>query len=366
MSAAPTVLRRDGIRISRLQIKRTSLILLALCVLLCVLVLASVGIGAVSVTPTQVLSIFAKRMGFSLEQTFQSHQEAVVVAIRLPRVLLNVLVGAGLAVSGAAMQGLFRNPLADPGLIGVSSGAALAAVSVIVLGATVLKGLSEILGIFTLPIAAFIGGVAATLLVYQLSATSGRVAVATMLLAGIAINALSGALTGLLTFVATDAQLRNITFWSMGNMGGATWTSVGAVTPFIVISLCLLGRYGRALNIFLLGEAEARHLGVSVERMKREVVALAALAVGASVSVVGIIGFVGLVVPHLLRLLIGPDHRYLIPGSALLGASLLMAADLVARTLVAPAELPIGIVTAVIGVPFFLFLLLQNRNRQVF
>ena len=298
MSAAPTVLRRDGIRISRLQIKRTSLILLALCVLLCVLVLASVGVGAVSVTPTQVLSIFAKRMGFSFSQTFQSHQEAVVVAIRLPRVLLNVLVGAGLAVSGAAMQGLFRNPLADPGLIGVSSGAALAAVSVIVLGATVLKGLSEILGIFTLPIAAFIGGVAATLLVYQLSATSGRVAVATMLLAGIAINALSGALTGLLTFVATDAQLRNITFWSMGNMGGATWTSVGAVTPFIVISLCLLGRYGRALNIFLLGEAEARHLGVSVERMKREVVALAALAVGASVSVVGIIGFVGLVVPH--------------------------------------------------------------------
>ena len=366
MSAAPTVLQRDGIRISRLQIKRTTLILLALCALLCVLAVASVGIGAVSVTPTQVLSIFAKRMGFSVEQTFQSHQEAVVVAIRLPRVLLNILVGAGLAVSGAAMQGLFRNPLADPGLIGVSSGAALAAVSVIVLGATVLKGLSEILGIFTLPIAAFIGGVAATLLVYQLSATSGRVAVATMLLAGIAINALSGALTGLLTFVATDAQLRNITFWSMGNMGGATWTSVSVVTPFIIISVCLLGLYGRALNIFLLGEAEARHLGVSVERMKREVVTLAALAVGASVSVVGIIGFVGLVVPHLLRLSIGPDHRYLIPGAALLGASLLMAADLVARTLVAPAELPIGIVTAVIGVPFFLFLLLQNRNRQVF
>ena len=231
MSAAPTVLKRDGIRISRLQIKRTSLILLALCVLLCVLIVASVGIGAVSVTPMQILSIFAKRMGFSFSQTFQAHQEAVVVAIRLPRVLLNVLVGAGLAVSGAAMQGLFRNPLADPGLIGVSSGAALAAVSVIVLGATVLKGLSEILDIYTLPIAAFIGGVAATLLVYQLSATSGRVAVATMLLAGIAINALSGALTGLLTFVATDAQLRNITFWSMGNMGGATWDSVGAVTP---------------------------------------------------------------------------------------------------------------------------------------
>ena len=346
--------------------KKVTLTLTFLGLLLVGLIFASVGIGAVAVSPSQILAIFGQQIGISLSSTFQPQQEAVVMAIRLPRMLLNILVGAGLAVSGAAMQGLFRNPLADPGLVGVSSGAALAAVSVIVLGATVLKGISEVLGIYTLPLAAFIGGFVTTLVVYRLSCIGKRVVVATMLLAGIAINALSGSLTGLLTFTATDAQLRNITFWGMGNMGGATWSSISAVAPFILLSVVLLGRYSRALNIFLLGETEANHLGVPVARMKKQIILLVALAVGASVSVTGMIGFVGLVVPHLLRLAIGPDHRYLIPGASLLGASLLMGSDLIARTIVAPAELPIGIVTAIIGAPFFIFLLLQHRNRNVF
>lgn len=344
----------------------TAAVLTGLAALLTAVTIASVGIGAVAVSPGQVLAILFKRIGFSMPWTFQPQQEAVVLAIRLPRVVLNVLVGSALAVSGAGMQGLFRNPLADPGLVGVSSGAAVAAVSVIVLGATLLEGFASLLGPFTLPVAAFAGGLTTTVIVYRLSSVGGRTVVATMLLAGIAINALTGATTGLLTYVATDAQLRNITFWSLGSLGGATWASVGAVTPFILISVLLISRLSRALNVFLLGESEASHLGVNVERVKRSVVVFTALAVGAAVSVTGIIGFVGLVVPHLLRLMIGPDHRYLIPGAALLGASLLLGADLLARMLVAPAELPIGIVTAVVGAPFFLWLLMRDRNRSWF
>jgi iron complex transport system permease protein len=202
-----------------------------------------------------------------------------------------------------------------------------------------------------------------TLVVYWLASLSGRTMVATMLLAGIAVNALAGAGIGLFTFVATDAQLRNITFWSLGSLGGATWSAVGVVIPCIVPSvMCLLG-LARALNVLLLGESEASHLGIDPGRVKRLVVLCVALAVGAAVSVAGIIGFVGLVVPHLLRLAIGPDHRYLLPGSALLGASLLLSADLVARTITAPAELPIGIVTAALGAPFFLWLLICQRQQ---
>ncbi len=187
--------------------------------------------------------------------------------------------------------------------------------------------------------------------------------VATMLLAGIAVNALAGAGTGFLTFMATDAQLRNITFWSLGSLGGTTWTAVSAVAPCMLTGLLLLPWLARSLNVFLLGEAEAGHLGIQIERLKRRVIVLVALAVGAAVSTAGIIGFIGLVVPHVVRLLLGPDHRYVLPGSALLGASLLIGADLVARTVVAPAELPLGIVTVVLGAPCFLWLLLRQRRQ---
>jgi iron complex transport system permease protein len=204
----------------------------------------------------------------------------------------------------------------------------------------------------------------ATLVVYRLATVEGRTMVITMLLAGISINAIIGSGTGLLTFLATDAQLRSITFWSLGSLGAATWRSLAAAAPLVVLSLVLIPRLARPLNAFLLGESEAGHLGVNVEGTKRTIIVLTALGVGASVSAAGVIGFVGLVVPHLLRLVIGPDHRNLLPCSALLGASLLLAADLVSRTLVAPAELPIGIVTAMLGAPFFLWLLLRNRSRS--
>lgn len=284
--------------------------------------------------------------------------------IRAPRVALGMLVGAGLAMTGATIQGLFRNPLADPGLIGVSSGAALAAVSVIVLGATAFQGLSHTLGAYTLPLAAFIGSLLVTGLVYRLANVEGRTDIATMLLAGIAINALLGAATGLLTYAANDAQLRTLTFWLMGSLGSATWTQVFTALPLILLPVLILPWFAPALNAVLLGEAEAGHLGFNLERIKQVLIILVALIVGTAVALTGVIGFVGLVVPHLLRLAFGPDHRLLLPASALLGASLLLLADLIARTVVNPAELPIGIITALLGGPFFLWLLNRYRYRS--
>ncbi|MCK6629243.1 MAG: iron ABC transporter permease [Anaerolineae bacterium] len=345
-------------------IHRTPLLWIGLSLLLGLVLLAAVGLGAVQIGPGQVAAILAGQIGLNLAIPYESQQELVLLAIRLPRVVLGLLIGAALAVSGAAVQGLFRNPLADPTLIGIASGAALAAVAVIVLGATLFAGLTAWLGLYTLPLAAFVGGMATTLLVYRLASNGGRTVVTTLLLAGIAINALTGAATGLLTFVATDEQLRSITFWGLGSLGGATWQSVATVTPFVILPLIGIPYLARPLNVLLLGEAEAGHLGVNVERVKQVIVLLVALAVGATVSVAGIIGFVGLVTPHLLRLLVGPDHRRLLPGSALLGATLLLAADLIARTIVIPAELPIGIVTAMLGAPFFLWLLLQDRRHS--
>jgi iron complex transport system permease protein len=261
---------------------------------------------------------------------------------------------------------MFRNPLAAPGLIGISSGAALAAVSVIVLGATVLQGFSQVFGIYTLPLAAFIGGTLTTLIIYRLSTVNGRTQVGTMLLAGVAINALAGAFIGLMTFLATDEQLRSITFWSLGSLGGATWRAVSMAAPLMLLPILIMPLLARPLNAMLLGEAAAGHLGINVETTKRLTILLAALAVGAAVSVSGTIGFIGLVVPHLIRLMAGPDHRYVLPGSALLGALLLLIADLLARTVAVPAEVPIGILTAVLGGPFFLWLLLKQRTHIAF
>ncbi|NBC64914.1 MAG: iron chelate uptake ABC transporter family permease subunit [Bacteroidetes bacterium] len=329
--------------------------------LICMIVI-SVGIGAVSVSPIQVLAIILDQVGISTSWTYESVQQAILINIRLPRVFLAVLVGAALAISGAAMQGLFRNPLADPGLIGVSSGAALTTAIAIVILSTITSPLIDFLGIALLPLAAFIGGISATIVVYRLSTTNGKTNVATMLLAGIAINAMAGAILGFMIFLSNDDQLRDLTFWTLGSLGGAMWSSVWVVLPFLVAAIIFLPSLSRGLNAILLGESEARHLGVMVERLKKMIVVFVGLAVGAAVSVSGMIGFVGLVVPHILRLWIGPDHRFLIPGSAILGGLLLLSSDLLARTIVSPAELPIGVITASIGAPFFLWLLLRNKE----
>jgi iron complex transport system permease protein len=338
---------------------------------LLVAVVLNLGIGAVSIAPGQVLGILADKLGLDVGATWTDQQAAVLEAIRAPRVLMCALVGAVLAVSGAALQGVFRNPLADPSVIGVSSGAAVGAVAAIVFGAGAAgTGAGNGgtggggLGAALTPVAAFVGGLLAALAVYAMSRRDGRTEVVTMVLTGVAVSAICGAFVGLLTFLADDAQLRSIVFWSLGSMGGATWQALTATTPMLVAGAVLLPLFGRPLNALVLGEREARHLGVDTERVRLAVVGLAALGTGASVSIAGIVGFVGLVTPHLLRLIAGPDHRLLLPASALGGAVLLLAADLAARTVVVPAELPLGVVTALAGGPFFLFLLLRTRRSH--
>ncbi len=324
--------------------------------------LLSVGWGAVTISPGQVLAIIADTLGLQLPWDFGRREESVLLSIRLPRACLGMLAGAALAVSGASLQGLFRNPLADPALIGVSTGAALAAVGVIVLGSGLPAAISSAVGPFLLPLAAFAGGLLTTLVVYRISHRDGCTDVATMLLAGVALNAIASAGIGLFVFVSTDQQLRDLNFWLLGSLGGITWSKMLPAVPFIALAIVALPTRARHLNALSLGENEALHLGFHVERTKRLIVVLAAMATGAAVALTGVIGFVGLVVPHLIRLTIGPDHRLLLPASILLGGGLMLIADLGARMVVLPAELPIGILTACVGGPFFLWLLLRRRS----
>ncbi|MBX2799622.1 MAG: iron ABC transporter permease [Myxococcales bacterium] len=274
---------------------------------------------------------------------------AVLLDIRLPRVVLAILVGAALACSGALLQGLFRNPLADPGLVGVSSGAALAAATSIVLGLPT-QG-------FGLPVAAFIGGALATLFAAGLAQRDGHLSVTHLLLAGIAVNALCGAGVGMLIFAADDDELRGFTFWTLGSLGSASWSTVTIAAVGAGIPTLLSLRLARGLDVLLLGESSARALGLRLDPLKAACIGLAALAVGTSVALCGLIGFIGLVAPHLVRLAVGPRHGWVIPGAALLGAVLLLGSDLAARTVVAPVELPVGILTTGMGGPFLLWLL---------
>jgi iron complex transport system permease protein len=318
----------------------------------------SLGIGSVDIAPTQVVGILAQRLlHLDLGVTFTQQQELVLWNFRLPRICLGVLAGSGLATAGAALQGIFRNPLADPGLIGSSSGAACGAVGMIMLGVAPL-------GTFSMPVAAFAGASVLTFLVYTMSRHGGRTEVVTLILTGVALNAIAGAFIGLMTFHATDAQLRSIVFWTLGSLGGSTWPIVYATAPFVVGGCLLLMTTRRALNLMILGEREAFHLGISTERLRLIVIGLAAMVAGAVVAAMGIVGFVGLMVPHLMRLLLGPDNRTLLPASALGGAILMLAADLCARMLLSPLELPLGIVTALIGGPYFLWLLHYTRRTQ--
>lgn len=323
------------------------------------------GMGAVKIPFTDVMIVLVQKIGLFHDTLVPDQFRGVLDIVRIPRVLLGILVGAALGVSGTAIQGIFRNPLAEPGLIGISAGASLMAVTIIVLELSIFASLSNLLGYYLLAFGAFAGAGIAALLVYQISRSDGRSNVATMLLAGIAINALAGALTGLITYVADDQQLRNITFWMLGSLAGATWETVFAVTPFIIIPVLLLPRMGRAINAFALGEVQASQLGLKVNVIKRNVVILATMAVGASVAVSGIIGFIGLLVPHIIRLIMGVDNRHVLPASAIFGALMLTLADMVCRTIVAPIELPIGVITALLGTPVFLYILIKDKRKLV-
>ncbi|VEE17063.1 FecCD family ABC transporter permease [Ectopseudomonas mendocina] len=335
---------------------------IALGLLLVLALWLSLALGPVSLPLGDTLRAALRLLGlpFAADASVQQ-AELILSQIRMPRTLLGLAVGMVLALCGVAMQGLFRNPLADPGLVGVSSGAALGA-AVAIVGGAAFGGLPEAFAPYLLSACAFVGGLLVTALVYRLGRRDGQTNVATMLLAGIALTALAGASIGLFTYLADDATLRTLTFWNLGSLNGASYARLW---PLLLATLAValwLPRRARALNALLLGESEARHLGFDVERLKRELVFCTALGVGAAVAAAGLIGFIGLVVPHLMRLLVGPDHRLLLPASALAGASLLLLADLVARLALAPAELPIGIVTALIGAPFFLYLLVRGRS----
>ncbi len=343
---------------------RPAALLLALVASLLVVVLFALGVGAIDIPTRHLVAIVASAFGVPLPSDVPAEQATVVLAIRLPRIALAIAAGAGLSASGAVLQALFRNPLADPMLIGVSSGAALAVTATIVLGARFASGWLGPLGPFALPVAGFVGGLAATLILYRIATFEGATSLATMLLAGIALNALAFAGTGLLTTLASNEQLRGIAFWNFGSLAAARWDAVGVVALAVVLSIMRLVRIAPGLNAFALGEIEARHLGFSTVRLKRETIALAALMAGFVVAACGVIGFVALVAPQIARALGGPDHRVAIPASALIGALLLIGGDVAGRLVVAPAELPIGIVTALVGAPFFLWLLLRRRGRD--
>jgi iron complex transport system permease protein len=326
------------------------LALLTLAVAVCAL-----GIGPTPISPAQVWAALIPG------QQGPSPVDVAILQLRLPRVVLALMVGAALAQTGSAMQALFRNPLADPSIVGVSAGAALAAVAAIVLGDS-LGWMQSLSAQFELPLAGFAGGILAAWLVMRLSRHEGVTRPSTMLLAGMAINAVAGAGIGLLIHMADSTALRSLMFWMYGSLGKSGWSEILWAAPLMLLPVLWLPREAGALNALLLGEAEAGHLGVDVPRLQRRVLVLVVLAVSASVALTGIIGFVGLVVPHLVRLKTGPDHRLLLPASALLGAILLVVADTIARTAIAPVELPIGILTALTGGPFFLLLMLRYRN----
>ncbi|NJA55648.1 iron ABC transporter permease [Streptomyces sp. NEAU-H3] len=320
------------------------------------LCLVSASVGAYHIPRGDLLASLAHKVGVG-GHALDRVGESVLWNVRLPRVVLALLVGASLGCAGALMQGVFGNPLAEPGVIGISSGAAVGAVASIALGIT-------FLGTWTVSVFAFVAGLATVLLVYTLSRAGGRTEVVTLILTGIAVNAFAGALIGLFVFFADNAQVSQINFWQLGSLAQATWPKVLAVLPCALLGLAVAPLHARKLDLLALGERPARHLGVDVERLRLVLVLVVALLTAAAVAVSGIISFVGLLVPHLLRMAAGPGHRFLVPASALGGGLVLVGADLAARTVAAPAELPLGVLTALFGSPFFFWLLRRTRRKQ--
>ena len=325
----------------------------------------SLSLGAMQIPLCDVGLTFAHYLGWFADKPVDELYSGVIALVRLPRTLLGILVGAALGIGGASIQAIFRNPLAEPGLIGISAGASLMAAAIIAFEALLFSTLGSLFGHYLLAVGAFAGAGIATWLVYRISLHQGRPHIATMLLAGVAINALAGALTGLISYMADEQQLRSITFWMLGSLGGASWEAVFTLIPFTAAALIGLPLLAKPLNAFSLGEQEAQQLGQRPQRVKLLVIILATMAVGAAVSVSGVIGFVGLLVPHAVRMLGGADNRLVLPASALLGSVTLTTADLLARTLAMPSEIPIGVVTALLGTPLFLYILIRDKKKLI-
>ena len=339
--------------------RRYRRVMVVLALVLVVSVLVAVAVGAVWISPWTTLRVLAWKLHLAQRPAGVSRAaEVIVLQLRLPRVLLAVLVGAGLGASGMMFQGLFRNPLADPAIIGVSSGAALAAIVVIVAGAGATAGGLLVSG------AAFVGALVTAFLVYRLARIGPSVQVATLLLAGIAVAAaISSVMSLVMSF--SGEEIRSIYFWLLGGLSARGWNSVGAIVPFLLVGLSFATFLVRDMNLMALGEERAAQLGVDVAVFKRRAIAVGALLAAAAVSVAGVIGFVGLMTPHVLRLFVGADHRRLLPAVVLGGAIFVVLADLIARVALAPEELPLGVVTALIGAPFFLWLLRREHGKSL-
>jgi len=347
-----------------LRESKNAIIVAALSICLLAAVLFSLSTGAVSIPVTDVAIILLQKLGLFAGTKVDDMHDVVMNSIRIPRIVMTLLIGGALGISGASLQGLFRNPLVEPSLIGVSGGSAAGVVIVIVFGASWGLPTEGLLYNSVLPLVAFAGGLGATFLVLKLSTQMGRTNIAVLVLVGVAIAALAGAIIGLSIFYADENQLRTFTFWTLGDLGGASWDKLIIAAPVLIFSSASLLLFSPALNALALGEAEAYHMGVDVERTKRFIIFLSALSVGVSVSLSGMIGFVGLVIPHLVRVLFHADNRLVLPASILGGAWLLIIADIIARTVVSPAELPIGVVTALIGAPFFIGLLMKAKLKN--
>lgn len=301
---------------------------------------------------------------FNPEQNLIQYQ--VLTEIRIPRVILGIFVGIAFGLSGVMMQTLFKNPLADPSIIGVSAGASAGVVIFMMLSSFFPAiFVSGILSYFSIPFSAFLGAVVTILLIYKLATVYNKVSVSVMLLAGIAINAVLGAIVGLFSYVSTEEELKSFTFWTMGSLANGDWSILAVFLPVVLITIGFAWVKRVELNLLLLGEDEAKNSGINTERLKKLLIVVVSLAIGVSVAYCGIIGFVGLVVPHIARLIVGANHKYLIPMSALLGPLVLFWADAIARVLISPAELPIGIITAILGAPFFLWLLIRNKQGML-
>ncbi len=291
-------------------------------------------------------------------------EKYVIWDVRMARIVMAILIGSILAVSGTVMQGMFKNPLATPDLIGITAGATLMAAITIVLGSYFREYLPEFMQLSLLSVAAFIGALVTTFAVYRMSTTQGKTNVVIMLLSGVAISALGFAVVGFLIYLSKDEQLRDLTFWNLGSLGGATWTKNGILLAVMVLSYLVLINKGKALNAMMLGEKDAEHLGIPVERIKKQIVVLTALMVGACVAFSGTIGFVGLIVPYILRLIFKSNYQIILPLAAVMGSILLLVADTFSRTVVAPSEIPIGVITAFLGAPVFIAILIRFKNSM--
>jgi iron complex transport system permease protein len=332
-------------------------------VLLAIAIVASAGIGAFMFPPATIARYIAQAAGWNPPLAADTLGRNVFFQLRLPRVLMSGLTGAILGVSGTLMQGLFRNPIVEPGLAGTSAGAALGAALIFVLGGGSVFAFTTALGTLAVPLLAFCGAFGATMLVYRVSASFGKVNVFTLLLAGIAVNAVCSAGTGFLSYIAHDPQARNITFWNLGTFTTADWRGVALVAMCFVLCFAYALRSGKALNALMLGEDEAALLGIDPRRLIVRLLIVNTVMVAAATAMVGVIAFIGLVVPHVLRMIRSADYTFLIPASALLGAVTMEAIDVVARLIIPPAELPVGIITAIVGAPVFLWILLREQRQ---